>query len=334
MENVHLPTTSDSKADSLFEFASCSSFLITVKNSNGALCYIKSKDGNYTPKSPAQHAHFEQEFLSSGYDSVSEKYNTYLGWLDKEDVIVSNTPSFENTLTGLKNLAMEEEWGYINTTTDKPLPILHNYLKHTFARLKDENKIITLENYASFNTGLVTKNQEEIFMIFRKHKVSKKWVFQEFAKESSYSMNKFNPLPERAVYFTDPSEVIYDARLSLRINIDHIIDDEENFNRFPTSIKMLPKHQLVNTFQGALIHAEKRIKRNYLTAIPQFYRGYVNGHLQLLLPLCLTNPAKADLALAVYKDGSTYNGRTCLTLDMAINNARLITKPDDEWLKA
>lgn len=52
-------------------------------------------------------------------------------------------------------------------------------------------------------------------------------------------------------------------------------------------------------------------------------------------------PSKADLALAVYKikgkqpDGldSFYSGRTCLTLDMAINNARLIAKPDEEWLK-
>ena len=37
--------------------------------------------------------------------------------------------------------------------------------------------------------------------------------------------------------------------------------------------------------------------------------------------------------LAIFKENGFYSGRTCLTLDMAINNARLIAKPDDEWLK-
>jgi hypothetical protein len=99
------------------------------------------------------------------------------------------------------------------------------------------------------------------------------------------------------------------------------------------------KHYLVNTFNGAIEHAKKRLKRNYKTAIPQYYRGKHTpvGQLQLLLLLCFSDPTKADLALAVYKvsqDGEHfYSGRTCLTLDMAINNARLICKPDDEWLK-
>ena len=139
--------------------------------------------------------------------------------------------------------------------------------------------------------------------------------------------------------------MIYDLRNELRINITHIIDDPANFDRFPPRIKALDKHQLTNTFNGAIEHAKKRIRRNYQTAIPQFYRGEYCpdplGQLQLLLPLCLREASKADLALAVYKitneiQGkkiSFYSGRTCLTLDMAINNARLITKPDDEWLR-
>jgi hypothetical protein len=53
----------------------------------------------------------------------------------------------------------------------------------------------------------------------------------------------------------------------------------------------------------------------------------------LLLPLCLNTKAKADLALVIEKENGVYRASTCLTLDMAINNARLIAKPDDEWLK-
>lgn len=239
----------------------------------------------------------------------------------------------ENTLNELKDIAMDETWEYQYTSFDKPLPILFSYLLHTFHRIKDENKILEIDRYSCFNTGLVTDNQQEIFMLFKKSE--RGWYFVEFCKESDGNMAKFNRLPERASYFSDPSELIFDDRLPLRINIDHIIEDEDNNNRFPDEIKRLPKHQLINTFHGAIEHAKRRVKRNYKTAIPQFYRGYVvpDGQLQLLLPLCLIDTIKADLAFAVCKQDGFYSGRTCLTLDMAINNARLIAKPDDEWLR-
>ena len=243
--------------------------------------------------------------------------------------------SVEHTLKSLKELAMKEKWEYNKAENKYPLPILHNYLMHTFIRVQEQDKIAEKENFSCFNTGLVTENQEEIFMFFRKNKVKNSWSFVEFCKESSNDLVKFDPLPERATYFSDPSDLIYDTRFELRINIDHIVNDQDNFARFPDEIQKLNIHQLINTFNGAVMHATKRVKRNYLTAVPQYYRGrYVpHGQLQLLLPLCLIEPSKADLALAVYKQGNTYSGRTCLTLDMAINNARLITKPDDEWLK-
>ena len=80
---------------------------------------------------------------------------------------------------------------------------------------------------------------------------------------------------------------------------------------------------------GAVEDAKKRIRRNYKTAVPQFFKNRI----QLLLPLCLKEERKADLALAVEKENDIYRATTCLTLDMAFNNARLIAKPDDEWLK-
>lgn len=239
-------------------------------------------------------------------------------------------------LQKLDDLAMDEKWNYTKTPNDRPYPILLNYLNHTFMRLREQNKIITSGDHCVFNTGLVTENQQEVFAVFKKFDGRDNFSFIKFCNESDSSMRYYSPLPERATYFTDPSDLIFDDRLELRINIDHIVNDEINFKRFPPDIQHLPKHQLINTFNGAIEHAKKRVKRNYKTAIPQFYRGlYVpDGQLQLLLPLCLTSPAKADLALAIFKEGGMYSGRTCLTLDMAINNARLIAKPDDEWLRA
>lgn len=236
-------------------------------------------------------------------------------------------------LQQVSDMAMPEDWNYTQTPNDRPYPILYNYLNHTFMRLKEHGKIVKRTGFYCFNTGLVTNHQQEIFAIFRENERGISFV--RFCNESHHNMGFYSPLPERAVYVTDPSDLIFDNRLDLRINIDHIIGDEINFQRFPLHIQQLPRHQLINTFNGAIEHAKKRAYRNYKTAIPQFYRGkYLpQGQLQLLLPLCLTDTTKADLALAIFKDKGFYSGRTCLTLDMAINNARLIAKPDDEWLK-
>lgn len=91
----------------------------------------------------------------------------------------------------------------------------------------------------------------------------------------------------------------------------------------------MDNYLLSNIFHGTIADAKRRVRRNYKTAIPQYY----NGRLQLLLPLCLQTKANADLALVIEKENGVYRASTCLTLDMAINNARLIAKPDDEWLK-
>lgn len=66
-------------------------------------------------------------------------------------------------------------------------------------------------------------------------------------------------------------------------------------------------------------------KENY---VPQYYEGKI----QLLLPLCLMSDDKPDVAIAVTKKDNSYQGHTCITLDMAYNNARLIAKPESNWL--
>ena len=83
--------------------------------------------------------------------------------------------------------------------------------------------------------------------------------------------------------------------------------------------------------EGAIKETTKRIEANYKTAVPQWYKGKI----QLLVPLYLTNPNVPDLALVLFlsEDGSCYYGHTCLTIDMAYNNARLIAKPKSFWLQ-
>lgn len=50
------------------------------------------------------------------------------------------------------------------------------------------------------------------------------------------------------------------------------------------------------------------------------------------MPLCLTGD-KPELALTIQREDGFYSARTCLTLDMAYNNARLICRPETLWIK-
>lgn len=235
---------------------------------------------------------------------------------------------FHGSIEELKSIAMKEDWDYKKNPIGKN-PILENYIKHTFVKLYEEKKVLEQNGYSVFNTGLVTDCQEEIFAFsqYNKRQSSIKWFFIGWRKSSDRDLMKFTKLPENANYFDNSSDLIYDTKLNLRPNINHIIDD--NITRFPTALQTMDKYQLGVLLEGTINDAIKRIRRNYKTAVPQYY----DGRLQLLLPLCLTSKASADLALVIEKENDVYRASTCLTLDMAINNARLIAKPDDEWLK-
>ncbi len=237
--------------------------------------------------------------------------------------------NFHTAIVDLKSLAMEENWDYKNNPMGQN-PILENYIHHTFVKLYDEKKIYIQGDYAVFNIGLVTDLQEELYALFQKNKRSNTtipWFFIGWRKESDRDLMKFRTLPESANYFSNPIDLLYDTRMDLRINVNHIIDD--NIERFPPQYRSMDRYQLGVLLEGTINDAIRRVKRNYKTAVPQYY----NGNIQLLLPICLTSKASADMALVISKENKIYRANTCLTLDMAINNARLIAKPDDEWLK-
>lgn len=54
--------------------------------------------------------------------------------------------------------------------------------------------------------------------------------------------------------------------------------------------------------------------------------------MSLLLPLDLTDNERPDVALVVeLVESGAYIGQTILTMEMAYNNARLISRPDSDW---
>lgn len=241
---------------------------------------------------------------------------------------------FDQSIKNLAKLADEEDWNFSDDKT-KSNKILKNYLEHTFRKLKADNKIrYTTDNrFACFNTGLVTSNYERIFAVFEKNKYPREdkpnqLFFKSFNKQSDYSLLGVfaNNLPEAANYFSDPKNLIFDTKIPIVADIDHIIDD--NSDRFPKYLDNIDLRR--RQLEGAVEEVKKRIITNYTIAIPQYY----DGKIQLLLPLCLTpGSPNADLALVLDRMGEVYRANTCLTIQMAYNNARLIVKPYSSWLR-
>lgn len=219
----------------------------------------------------------------------------------------------------------DENWNFHEKTNNL---ILKNYLKYTTKKLEEENKIMTTDNYCIINTGLFTPYYEPIYIYAEKNLSDSKqdWWFKSFSTSYDLGNLGITELPERANYFQDPSQLVFDVNCKINVQFKHIYDDEDNRNRIPREI--VNSKNIHSIFKGAIDTMVKKVTANYKIAVPQYF----NGKIQLLLPLCLVDESIPDLALVVTKINNVYQGHTCLTMEMAYNNARLIAKPESNWL--
>ncbi|MGI6320700.1 MAG: DUF3825 domain-containing protein [Bacteroidales bacterium] len=247
-------------------------------------------------------------------------------------------PKYDSAIAFLADtLADREVWDFTDSATNNN-SILKNYLEFTFRKLQQEKKVaFTKDNkFACFNTGLVTENLEDIFAFFEEYKNPRKgsavpFCFKAFLKKSDNNILRYfsHSIPDVANFFDKPELLIFNPKCELIPDLDHIIRD--NLLRFPAHLQGADDAELRRQLVGAIDEVKKKVRSNYKIAVPQYY----DNKIQLLLPLCLTSGSpNPDLALVIHKlNDTTYTARTCLTLKMAYNNARLIVKPQSNWLK-
>lgn len=235
---------------------------------------------------------------------------------------------YNKKILELSTLALPESWDFIGKTENS---ILKNYLKYTFFKLQEENKVLEVDTFCVFNTGLFNKYYEPIYVQGEINTLAKeedpKWKFKCFCTKYELGYLEVNSPPERADYFSDPSLLVFDWRCHVNINFRHILEDNDNRLRLPESVTKSdnPDWQL----EGSVNNSIKRVSANYKLAVPQYF----NSGIQLLLPLYFGKESKPSLALVLTKmKGNYYQGHTCLTMEMAYNNARLISKPESNWL--
>lgn len=308
-----------------------------------------SKGFGYVRASDSQQQYFlhHSDILATGFRRVSHDFEvefspfeTERGLQAKEVIVTDMRPALEKfahlgdtaaQLEHLISLVQPEMWSPSN---------LKNYLIHVFRRIEEEGKIAFGKDnrgadYACFHTGLVTRTYEEIFAYFtpnrkRYHPAGylqqPRWALKAFAPESDYLMSYFPERPEMACFYTDPAELIFDPARRLVPDYDHIVGERES--RFPEKFRSWGREELLNRLRNAIHLAERRVRRNYRTAVPQYY----DGAIQLLLPLCLESPDHADMALVVAREHEIYRAQTVLPLSWAYQNARLIAPPEALWL--
>lgn len=286
--------------------------------------------------------------------------------------------NWTETLQILADKALPENWDFLTQDEQGGYRLLYSYLCYTFYRLKVQNKIrITqAQDFAAFNTGLVTPSYDEIYACFEpNHGGQSRWQLAGFCRAGERGIgkkltDKFNPLPQAATYFEDLRDVLYEPQRTPIVDYQHIIID--NVKRLPMAflrnqcydsaeaMEMLGKveraatpaargramqqlgeyiedtqwlfNRIRNRIKDAIDLAVKRVSWNYKTAIPMFYpRG---NAMSLLLPLCLSEENKTDVALVVQRTMSgNYQGQTILTLSQAYLDARLVCRPDSDWLR-
>ena len=102
--------------------------------------------------------------------------------------------------------------------------------------------------------------------------------------------------------------------------------DTENLERIPAKIRRAKNLPLL--FETAVELGRRRAVVEPGLVVPQGYQGKI----QYLLPVYLTNMKKPDLVMTLEVMDGYYMGHTCLTLEMAYLNARVVARPLVPWL--
>ena len=142
---------------------------------------------------------------------------------------------------GLANRILEEDW---RRKADRFEDVdtfggLKNFLFYTFTRLSNEGNIMEGGDYATFNTGLVTKSYDPVFALFERNTHhTPKWKWRSFCvagegAEGKILTNSFRSLPMAASYFEKLGDLLFDGNAPIDFNEHHVALDGIRNDRYP-----------------------------------------------------------------------------------------------------
>lgn len=236
----------------------------------------------------------------------------------------------DNMLSHLSKIAEEEVWTFDDSN---PFSLLKKYILGTFRQCYKQNKVIESEDkqYSCFNTGLLSPNGNDIIALFEKNHRPKaqQWVLKGFKDICDRGfMDIFPETPPLASYTDNFEEYYFNPDWNIVINADHILDD--NWDRIEAVVHM-NKNVVKTLLFGVIEEAKRRIKRNIRLVVPQYYRDEIMYLVPIRIPI--DDDSYETMALAVEKTNSSqYRANTIFTKEMAYEKARLLMKPESNWL--
>lgn len=252
-------------------------------------------------------------------------------------------PYWRTHLNELEADALPEPWRYLRPSfiaKNMDNHILDTYIKDVFrnqvigftlARSQEEadRYIFARSGYACFHTGLLNKQYKPIYGFLERNQKPdlKYWYFRGFFDDAAPCLRIVNPLPHRPFNQIRYMPWGLCPNWEIRVNVSHILSEGRNLDRIPEKMRDYPNLEVL--LQTTVEHARRTVSVVPSMAVPQIYQG----RLQYLLPVCLLNPDKPRLAITLEPMDGFYIGHTCLTLEMAYRNARLLARPTVPWLR-
>lgn len=260
-------------------------------------------------------------FVSEDSQKTDNKYTLYT---------YAFCGNIDSMIEYLSNIVEKEIWSF----TEGGIDILRTYIFKTFEQCNKQNKIIISDDgeWSCANTGLLTPSGKDILIVFCKNDTSKsreQWFLKGFYdKTDRRFMDHFANVPSLATYTDNFEDFYFNPDLNIEISTDHILDD--HWERINSQLKM-PKDMVNALLAGVIEQAKIKVKRNVRLVVPQFYKGRIMYLLPIYFPTI--DDKTVTMALAIEKTNSNqYRANTIFTKEDAYEKARLLMKPEANWL--
>ncbi len=249
-------------------------------------------------------------------------------------------PGLHERLDKLAAMAIPEPWRYPNRDWECGNPTTHILERHLYMTFEElmrrreyaadkDNYVYIGESRVVFNTGLMTRLYQDIYAYMtlnRTPELGRKWVLLGFLTDTAYAFDGIVNLPKPLRWYPDAAFGFH-PDWPIRLNLSHMILSEENLNRLPESIRSADS--LPQTIAACADRSMKMARYTPSVIVPQWY----DSRLQYLLPLFVNGDDRAEVALTLDERNGYYVANTALTLEMAYGNARLLARPEANWLR-
>lgn len=264
--------------------------------------------------------------------------------MDTDFFVSVYAPRWSEQLDHLAGMAILEPWRFKHPSIRKnaEYAVLERYLFSIY-----RNQVISYENapthedaerhfvvrsgYACFHTGLLSRKYKDIYAFLEHNRcdwATQDWVLKGFFDDSSPALRIIKALPEKPYIHLYAEQSCFRPDWPIRVNVQHIWESPENLARIPEEARNFRNLSLL--LEAGVETVRRTAAYTPTIAVPQHYQSRI----QYLLPICLLDPDKPDLALTISEMEGYYLGNTCLTLEMAYCNARQLARPTAPWLTA